>query len=74
MSEKKTNEESNIKNETTLEMTLRVQGEMKQDEMTTSAGSAEDRNLRKKRSEIGEIQLSDDTKHIKREINNASRR
>ena len=39
-----------------------------------SAGSAEDRNMRRKRSEIGETQLSDDTKHIEREINNASRR
>ena len=42
--------------------------------MMTSAGSAEDKNLRRKHNEISEIQLSDDTEHIKREINNASRR
>ena len=74
LGERKTIEESNIKDETTLEMTLRLQGGMKEDEMMTSAGSAEDKNLRRKQSELGEIQLSDDTEHIKREINNASRR
>ena len=47
---------------------------MQEDETVTSAGSAEDRNMRRKRSEIGEPQLSDDTEHIKREVNNASRR
>ena len=36
--------------------------------MEWSAGSAEDRNLRRKHSEIGEIQFSDDTDHIKREV------
>ena len=61
-------------NEATLEMALGLQGGMKEDETMASAGSAEDRNMRRKRSEIGETQLSDDTKHIKREINNASRR
>ena len=47
---------------------------MKEDEMMTFAGSAEDRNVRRKHSEIGEIQSSDDTEHTKKEINNASRR
>ena len=59
-------EESNSKNDLSLEMTLGLQGGMKEDEMTTSAGSAEDR--------IGGVQLSDDTEHIRREINNTSRR
>ena len=52
-SERKTIEESNIKNETTLEMTLRLWGRFKEDEMTTSAGSAEERNLKRKRGGIG---------------------
>ena len=52
-------------NEATLEMALRLQGGMKEDETMTSAGSAEDRNMRRKHSEIGETQLSDDTEHIK---------
>ena len=71
LSERKTIQESNILNEATLEMTLGLQGGMKEDEMMTSAGSVEDRNLRRKHSEIGETQFSDDTEHIKREINNA---
>ena len=50
VSERKTIEGSNIKNETTLEMTLRLQSGMKEDEMMTSAESAEDRKLRRKRS------------------------
>ena len=58
--ERKTIEDSNIKNETTLEMTWRVQCGMKEDEMMTSARTAEDRNLWRKHSEIGDIQLSDD--------------
>ena len=45
---------------------------MKEDEMMTSAGSAEDRNVRRKHSGIGEIQFSDDTEHTKKEINNVS--
>ena len=48
-------------------------GRMKEDEILTSAGSAEDRILIRKHSETGEIQLTGDTAHIKREINNASR-
>ena len=39
---------------------------MKEDEMMTFAGSAEDRNVRRKHSEIGEIQSSDDTEHTKK--------
>ena len=42
--------------------------------MMTSAESAEGRHLRRKHSELGEIQLSDDTEHMKRDVNNASRR
>ena len=45
--------------------------------MMTSAGSGEDRQVIRKHSEvsgIGDAQLNDDTEHIKREINNASRR
>ena len=61
-------------NEATLEMALRLQGGTKKDETMISARSAEDRNMRRKHSEVGEAQLSDDTEHIKREINNASRR
>ena len=61
-------------NGATLEMTLRLQGGMKEDETVTSAGSSEDRNLRRKHSEIGAAQPSDDTEFIKREISNASRR
>ena len=64
--------ENCIKFETALEMTLGLQGRIKEDEMWTSAGSAEERNLRRKHSGIVEIQLSDETEHIKREINNAS--
>ena len=77
LSEKKTIEESNTNAETSLEMTLRLHGGTKEDETMTSAGSGEDRQLRRKHSEIseiGDVQLSDDTEHIKREINNASRR
>ena len=74
LSERKTIQESNIMNEATLEMTLGLQGGMKGDEMITSIGSAEDRNLTRKHSDIRDIQLSDDTEHIKKEINNASNR
>ena len=73
-SERKTIQEHNIMNEATLEMTLGLQGGTEEDETMTSAGSAEERNMRRKHSEIGEIQLSDDTEHIKREVFNASRR
>ena len=38
---------------------------MNEDETLTSAGSAEDRNMRRKHSEIGEAQLSDDKVHQK---------
>ena len=71
LSERKTIQENNKMNEATLEMTLGLQRGMKEDEMMTSAGSAEDRNMRRKHSEIGEIQLGDDTEHVKREIYNA---
>ena len=77
MSEKKTIEESNTNAETSLEMTLRLQGGTKEDETMTSVRSGEDRQVLRKHSEIseiGDVQLGDDTEHIKREINNASRR
>ena len=77
MSEKKTFEEINTNAETGLELTLRPQAGTKEDEMMTSAGSGDDRQVIRKHSEIseiGDVQLSDDTEHIKREINNASRR
>ena len=74
LSERKIIQENNIMNEATLEMTLGLQGGMKEDETMTSAGSAEHRKLRIKCSEIGEIQLGDDMEHMKRKMNNASRR
>ena len=37
-------------------------------------GPTEERNTRRKHSEIGETQLSDDTEYIKREMRNAARR
>ena len=43
---------------------------MKEDEMMTSAGSAEDRNVRRKHSGICEVQFSDDTERTEKEINN----
>ena len=77
LSESKTVEESNINAETTLEMTLALHCGTKEDETMTSAGSGEDRQMRIKHSEISEIggvQLSDDTEHMKKEMNNASMR
>ena len=61
-------------NKTTLEMTSRLQGGMKEDEMITSARSTEERNTRRKHSEIGETQISDDPEYTKREISIAFRR
>ena len=69
MTQGKTIEESNINDETTLEMTLGLQGGMKEDEMMTCARSSENRNMRRNHSEINEIgrvQLSDDTEHKKK--------
>ena len=43
-------------NEATLEVTLRQQGGMKEDETMNSAGSSEERNTRRKHSEIGDAQ------------------
>ena len=43
----------------------RQTGGMKEDEVMTSAGLAEDRNLRRKHSDKCETQLSDDTEHRK---------
>ena len=43
------------------------------DETRISAGSTEDRSLRRKHSEIGDSQISDDSEYIKREISLASR-
>ena len=54
-------------NEATLEMTLSLQGGMKEDEKKTPAGSTENRNLRRKRSEIGDTQIRTDPEYIKRE-------
>ena len=39
-----------------------------------STGSTEERNMRRKRSEIGDTQISDDPEYTKREIGIASRR
>ena len=61
-------------NETTLKVTLRLQGGMKEDETMTSAGSTDERNTRRKLCEIVDTQISDDPEYIKREISIASRR
>ena len=50
LSERKTIQENTIMKEATLEMTLGLQGELKEFEMMTSAASAEDGNLRRKPS------------------------
>ena len=39
---------------------------MKEDDMMTSSGSAEDRNVSREHSRIGETQFSDDTEHRKK--------
>ena len=49
-------------------------GGMKEDDTMNSAGSTEERNMRRKRSEIGDAPISDDPEYIKREIGIASRR
>ena len=53
-------------NEVTLDVTLRQQGGMKEDETMTSAGSTEEKNTKRKRSEIGDIEISDDPEYIKK--------
>ena len=47
---------------------------MKEDEKKTPAGSTENRNLRRKRSEIGDTQIRTNPEYIKREKSFASRR
>ena len=66
-----------IGEDTTTEMTLRLQGGLKSDESMTSAGIAEDRQVKRKSSEpfseingFDEVKLSDVTAHIE----SASRR
>ena len=58
----------------TLEVTLRLQGGMEEDETMNPVGSTGERIMRRKHSEIGDTQISDDPEYIKREIGIASRR
>ena len=58
--------------EATLEMTLKLQGGMKEDDTMKSAGSIAERNVRRKRSEIGDTPISDNPEYIRREIGLAS--
>ena len=51
-----------------------LQGGMKVDETTNPVGSTEERNMRRKHSEIGDLQISDVPEYIKREMGIASRR
>ena len=60
LNERKSIQENNIVKETTLEMTLKLQGGMKEDDTMNAAGSIEERNLRRKHIEIGDTPISDD--------------
>ena len=51
-------------NEATLEMTLELKGGMNEDETMSSAEAVAVRNLRRRHSEIGGTQISDDPEYI----------
>ena len=53
--------------EATLEMTLKLQGGMKEDDTMNSTGSIEERNMRRKHNEIGDTPISHDPEYIRRE-------
>ena len=46
-------------------MTLKLQRGMKEDDTMNSAGSIEERNMRRKQSEIGGTPISDDPEYLK---------
>ena len=80
LSEKKTIEESNIKEGATLEMTMRLQFGTKDREMMTSAGTMDERQVKRRASEpcseisgIDDVKVSEVTDHIKREIDSATK-
>ena len=66
LNERKSIQENNIMKEATLEMTLKLQGGMKEDATTNADRSIEERNMRRKHCEIGDTQISDDPEYIKR--------
>ena len=70
----------NIKDATTIELTLRIQGGMKDESFSTS-DAADERQVKRRTSElcseisdINDIKLSDITEHLKREIDNATKK
>ena len=80
LSEKKTIEKSNIKEEATLVMTMRLQGGAKDEELMTSAGRMDERQVKRRTSEpysetsgVEEVKLSEVTDHIEREIYSATK-
>ena len=78
---KKTIADSNIKDETTIEMTLRSKGGMKSETSAASTETIEERRVKRRTSEpcseiseLNEIKLNDITEHFRRQTDNASRR
>ena len=70
----------NIKDATTIELTLRIQGGMKGESFSTS-DAADERQVKRRTSElcseisdINDIKLSDITEPLKREIGNATKK
>ena len=81
LTEKQTVEECNTREGATIDVSLRLQGGAKGEEMKTSAGSTEERQVRiitlESHSEISgveDMKLGDVTDLIRREIENASKR
>ena len=70
----------NIKDATTIELTLRIQGGMKGESFCTS-DAADERQIKRRTSDlcseisdINDIKLSDITEHLKREVDNATKK
>ena len=74
LNERNGTQENNTMKEATLEITLKLQGGVTNDDTMNSARSIEERNMRRKHSEIGDTPISDDPEYIRREIGLASRR
>ena len=81
MKDDKTIDDCSIKKGTTIEMTLRLQGGTNDHEMKTSAGTTEERQVKRRTSEpiseisgIEEVKLGDVADLIRREVESASQR
>ena len=81
LKDKNTSVDCIMKEGTTIDMTLRLQGRMRNEEPAASSQQMEERQVKRRTSEpcsgiseISDVKVSDITEHLKREIDSASRR